>query len=318
MVSSIATASRNISSGLIRMPLESLSNVMDAALFTYATKGLKSSVGTVIPFTKGSAWADSFKNMRLLASPEYAKEYTDFFLKRPEFADNFSKMFDNINEINKYRGRGKATSKTGKAIDRTPNRWQEFMIRRATFLSELQRRVKLEWDVDLIEGLEAGKFTMNDLMGDVSTLKKSGAADFKTIMDDSIRKALDVTYAKTPDFKHFRTASNIITESGATVFIPFPRFMFNAMEFTAEHSAGALLPAMRRVVARADGKKLGPLTTSERRMVSRNMMGLTSIVGLMMYRNSEDAPADYKMIPSDLMMDLTDEETQFDTTTYSR
>jgi len=328
MVSSIATAARNLSSAGIRMPLESLSNVMDAALFTYATKGLKSSVGTVIPFTKGSAWADSFKNMRLLASPEYAKEYTDFFLKRPEFADNFSKMFDNINEINKFRGRGKATSKTGKAIDKTisgmedlaqtlnaPNRWQEFMVRRATFLSELQRRVKLEWDVDLIEGLEAGKFTMNDLMGDVSTLKKSGAADFKTIMDDSIRKALDVTYAKTPDFKHFRTASNIITESGATVFIPFPRFMFNAMEFTAEHSAGALLPAMRRVVARADGKKLGPLTTSERRMVSRNMMGLTSIVGLMMYRNSEDAPADYKMIPSDLMMDLTDEETQFDTTT---
>ena len=62
------------------MPLESLSNVMDAALYTYATKGLKSSVGTVIPFTKGSAWKDSFRSMRLLLSPEYAKEYTDFFL----------------------------------------------------------------------------------------------------------------------------------------------------------------------------------------------------------------------------------------------
>tara|TARA_R110002153_G_scaffold112182_1_gene254102 strand:- start:53 stop:3691 length:3639 start_codon:yes stop_codon:yes gene_type:complete len=325
MVSSLATAARNAIGGGIRMPLESLSNVMDAALYTYATKGLKSSVGTVIPFTKGSAWKDSFRSMRLLASPEYAKEYTDFFLNRPEFAENFSKMFDNVNEVRKFRGRGKFESRTGIAYDKAmgsaedfvqmlngPNQLQEFLIRRATFLGALERRVKLEWDIDLIDGLNTGKFTMQDLMGDVSTLRKAGADDFKTIMDDAVRTALDVTYAKTPEWRPFRWATSVITESGLTVVIPFPRFMFNSMEFVAEHSAGALLPALRR----ATGNAKGPLTKSERRMVSRNMMGLTSLVGLMMYRNSEDAPADYKMVAKDEFMDLTDpDKTLIDTTT---
>ena len=325
MVSSLATAMRNAISGMVRMPLESLSNVMDAALYTYATKGLKSAVGTTIPFTKGSSWAGSFKGMRLLASPEYAKEYTDFFLKRPEFAENMSKMFDNVNEVRKFRGRGKLEGPLTKPYDKTmsgledlvqilngPNKLQEFVIRRATFLGELERRLKLEWDIDLIDGLNSGKFTMQDLMGDVSTLRKPGADDFKSIMDDSVRKALDVTYAKTPDWRPFRVTSNFITESGLTAIIPFPRFMFNAMEFVAEHSAGALLPALRR----ATGNAKGPLTKSERRMVSRNMMGLTALTGLMMYRNSEDAPADYKMIRKDEFVDLTDEDkTLIDTTT---
>ena len=327
MVSSLATAARNLFSAGVRMPVESLANVMDAALYTYATKGLKSAVGTTIPFTKGSAWAGSFKNMRLLASPEYAKEYTDFFLNRPEFAENFSKMFDNVNEVQKFRGRGQFKNPVGITYDKTmsvaedfvqalngPNRFQEFLVRRATFLGELNRRVKLEWDVDLIDGLNSGKFTMQDLMGDVSTVRKAGTSDFKTLMDDAVRKSLDVTYAKTPEWKPFRFLSSVITESGATIVIPFPRFMFNSMEFIAEHSAGALLPALRR----ATGNAKGPLTSTERRMVSRNIMGLTSIYGLMMYRNSEDAPADYKMVSPNQFMDLTDPNkdlTQIDTTT---
>ena len=43
-----------------------------------------------------------------------------------------------------------------------------------------------------------------------------------------VRTALDVTYAKTPEWKPFRWATSVITESGATVVIPFPRFMFNS------------------------------------------------------------------------------------------
>ena len=40
----------------------------------------------------------------------------------------------------------------------------------------------------------------------------------------------------------FRSISNFITKSGLTAIIPFPRFMFNAMEFVAEHSVGATYP----------------------------------------------------------------------------
>ena len=75
-----------------------------------------------------------------------------------------------------------------------PNRWQEFLVRRATFLGELERLVRREYDVDLFDALQQGK--LRSLMNDASDVKPDNARSFIDLIDESVTKSLDVTYAK--------------------------------------------------------------------------------------------------------------------------
>jgi hypothetical protein len=132
-------------------------------------------------------------------------------------------MFNNLNEIQELTGRGK-----GGAVDNvlsgledvtdvlnTPNRWQEYLIRRGAFFGELERLTKREYKIDLIDALQDGK--LNDLLNDASSVKPEGARSFVNIVDDAVTKSLDVTYAKQPDIPVFRSTSQFITRNGLTV-----------------------------------------------------------------------------------------------------
>jgi hypothetical protein len=70
--------------------------------------------------------------------------------------------------------------------------------------------------------------------------------------------------------------------------------MFNSIELMGQYSAGAFNPAIRRAL----GTKKGPLDAKDRQNISRNLSGLVGFSAAYMYRNSEDAPADYKEINS--------------------
>ncbi len=304
MVSSLATAARNLTSAGIRAPMESLGNVMDTALLTYSQKsaqegggaGIKAAFNSVNPLVKDGTYINSFRNLRyIFADQGTAEQFTDYILNRPEFAKQFSRMFDSIGELQQAAGRGQATSTIGKGADailsrgedivqalNAPNRWQDHMIRRATFYSELQRITKNEWGIDLQDALDQGKIKqiMNDNVGE--GLRPEGGRSFISIVDDATRKALDVTYSKQPDLKAFRTISNGITKSGLTVVVPFPRFMFNGLELMAQYSGGAALPLIRK----ASGGNFGKgLTARDREDITRNMVGFATMYGL--YRASE-------------------------------
>ena len=293
MVSSLATAARNLTSAGIRAPMESLGNVMDTALLTYSQKGAGAGMKSLV---ERSNWQHSFRNLRyIFADQGTAEQFTDYILDRPEFAQQFSRMFDSIGELQQAAGRGQATSTIGKGADailsrgedivqalNAPNRWQDHMIRRATFYSELQRITKNEWGIDLQDALDQGKIKqiMNDNVGE--GLRPEGGRSFISIVDDATRKALDVTYSKQPDLKAFRTISNGITKSGLTVVVPFPRFMFNGLELMAQYSGGAALPLIRKASGGSFGKGL---TARDREDITRNMVGFATMYGL--YRASE-------------------------------
>jgi hypothetical protein len=147
------------------------------------------------------------------------------------------------------------------------------------------------------------------VLNDSPHLKPKDAPSALNIMDNSVTKAMDVTYAKQPDLAAFRSISNFITKSGLTAIIPFPRFMFNAMEFVAEHSVGATYPLIRRALSK-DARGT-PYTIKERQNVTRNLAAIPMMIGLVAYRRYGDAPADYKQVPSDLIIG----DTQVDTST---
>ncbi len=304
LVSQIATAARNLTSGGIRVPMEALGNVMDHAIYTAQNKGMSEGVGQIF---SGDNWKGSFSNWKYAFSrPDVAKGYTDLILEQPELAKQFDAMFNNINEIQKLTGRGSGTkvdnmlSLAEDVVDtlNTPNRWQEYLIRRGQFFGELERLTKREYNIDLIDALNDGK--LKDLLNDASSVRPKGAPSFTELVDRSVYRALDVTYAKQPDVPVFRSVSSFITRNGLTVVMPFPRFMFNSMELAGQYSAGAFAPVIKRSINAVTGKASGPLTKEERRNISRNIIGGTVILpAAMMYRNSEDAPADYKMLRAD-------------------
>lgn len=306
LVSQLATAMRNLSSAGVRAPLEGLQNVLDTALYNYDKDGLVSglkSLGDV----KGN-WSDSFRHMKYTFDPKNynaMKEYTDFILDRPELANQYDRMFNQINEVRRSTDIGTDTL-LGKSLDlaekgvdiiNAPNRWQEYLIRRGTFTAELERLVKREYDLDLIDVINQGK--LQDLLNDSPELIGANKRPFKDLVDDSVGKALDITYAKQPEVPVFREMTSFITRNGLTTVAPFPRFMFNSMELAGEYSAGAFAPVLKRSINAVIGNKTA-FTKAERRMVSRNIIGATVILpSAMMYRNSEDAPADYKMLRAD-------------------
>ena len=243
LVSQLATASRNLTSAGIRAPLEGLGNVMDTALYNMSHQGYISGGKSLL---SPANWKDSFRHMRyMFDNPKETKETVDFILEQPELAKQFDLLFNNINEIQKATGRGKGGPLDGVlsigedavAVLNTPNRWQEYLVRRGAFLGELERLTKREYGIDLMDTLGKGK--IRDLLNDASNVRPQGARSFTDIVADATNKALDVTYAKQPDIPVFRSTSNFIVRNGLTVVMPFPRFMFNSMELMGQYAGGA-------------------------------------------------------------------------------
>ncbi len=323
MVSSLATTMRNLQSGLIRAPMESMADVMDTALLTYGNarmagastpKALLKFHNSINPLVRDGTWSGSFNNLRYLFKDQSrAEDFTNYILDRPELTEQFEKMFHNINEIQEYTGRGKAQTLVGKGADNVmsriedmvwtvngPNRWQEHVIRRATFMSDLERQVKVNWDIDLQTALKEGK--IDEILKDAPSVRPQGASSFLDMIEKSTQKALDVTYAKQPDFAPFKAISDGITKSGLTVVIPFPRFMFNSLEYMAQNTAGAMLVPIRKAISK-DARAAG-LTARDRQDISRNLVGLATMKTFYDMREAGFGTEDYTMV--------TDGENQVD------
>ena len=336
LVSQLATASRNLTSAGIRAPLEGLGNVMDTALYNMSTKGYVEGGKSLL---SPANWKDSFRHMRyMFDNPKETKEVVDFILEQPGMAKQYDLLFNNINEIQKATGRGQGGALDNilsigeDAVDvlNTPNRWQEYLVRRGAFLGELERLTKREYGIDLMDTL--GKGRIRDLLNDASTVRPKGARSFNDIVADATNKALDVTYAKQPDIPVFKNVAGFIVRNGLTVVVPFPRFMFNSMELMGQYAGGAIIPLSRKVANIVSLGKVGKgkLTMKDRQRISRNvvgslagapvvtvgmgkllateeedsirndisdgLLGIAAIGASYQYRVSSDAPADYKQL----------------------
>lgn len=329
MVSMVKTAFRNAGSFAIRAPLETLENVSDSIMYEMSQKFQKrNDIGyrkAVMQATWAGAktaispkqWYNSTKMLqRVVANPVMARDVTDFILKRPEFIDKHKNLFDMVNEYQVATGRGE-----GGAVDatltkledvvnalNTPNRIQEFTIRRAAFMGELERLVSRHYDKSLMTMLEEGK--IGDLIANASSVRPKGAPTFEQLIEDSTKKALDITYASPPEITALADFSNWLTRNGLTaVTTPFPRFMFKSMELMGQYGGGALNVGIRKAF-NVNGKKWGDaLDAKDRQLIGRNLTGWSAIYAAYQYRVSEGSPADHKEM-------ITDEGKVWDTTSF--
>ena len=253
LVSQIATAARNLESGLIRAPVEAVNNIVETAVYDLSRGGISGLAQNRV--FKRTTWQDSFAHLRyIFANRKTAEEYTDFILEEKELKIFYDQMFNTINEIQLNTGRGSGSTSDAVLsmgedfvqLLNTPNRWQDFMLRRAMFLGEARRLFRLEWDIDLIEELKNGR--IKDIMRDADDLNPTGGKrPALELFAEATQRALDLTYASAPEVPWFNTASKFIVQNNLTVAIPFPRFMFKSMELMAENSGGVLVPVINKV-----------------------------------------------------------------------
>jgi len=313
LVSQIATAARNLESGLIRSPVEAINNIVETATMDLADGKFMSNRAL-----KWKTWQDSFTGMRyVLSTGREAKEFTDLVLGEESTRKFATQMFNTINEIQLSTGRGTGSrfdTVASKLEDFTqllnkPNQWQDFMLRRATFMGEAQRLFRQRWDIDFIEELQNGR--LKDILRDSQDLNPTkGQYTAHEIIADATERALDLTYANAPESPLGKAFANFITKNNLTVIIPFPRFMAKSMELMAENSVGALMPVTRRIYGLTGyGKKQfgDGLTQREHRMIARNATGAMGIMAATMMLGDEDRGEDYKLVPvgDGTVMDVT-------------
>jgi hypothetical protein len=115
----------------------------------------------------------------------------------------------------------------------TPNRMQEFLMRRSVMTAEVQRLLKRDWDLDLIDELENGRYL--ELIND--TARPDGARSFIDIMARAAGQGLWTLHMPNNlRLDCFQEANRFITRLRigpfmiGTILAPFPRFMFNNLE----------------------------------------------------------------------------------------
>ncbi len=295
LVAPLAVAVRNLKSGLVRAPLETLNNVMSNAMLEYSRRGFKGGTKALAPYTENSIWTGTLDTMKYMFSDQRAaKAFSEYILEQSP--DHQRQLYTTLNEIQLNLGRGQASQKNNPlaAIDRvadtmmsdledfvatlnTPNRVQELMIRNATFYGELKRLVKREYGVDFEGALNEGK--LMDFFRDSDSVRPKDARSFINLVDDASRKALRVTYSAQPENYVLRKTAEFISKTPATVVIPFPRFIANGIEYFGELAAGGRGYVGRKVYGMFDRSVSGPMTARESEQIANNVIGLGLFFG---------------------------------------
>ena len=307
LVTPLATAMRNASSVGIRMPAETLVNVMEEAVYAFYQgargsdafglapyKGVYEAGKKLNPLSDNSAWKNSFADVTATANYFDTERTMKYISDHPELANLDDTLFGAVAELRKAMGRGQHTNPVANAADLALtkaedtveflngfNKFQEFAVRRGVFLGQMRRLLKNEWNLDLDDQM-FNKGNFQRILQDASVaadnttkLRPDGARSIMAIIEDSTYKALDVTYAKQPDFFLFRDVSRFISRTGLTALpgLTFPRFMFNGLELMAKSTAGSTMPALRMITGNVR-------SASDVRGVGENMVGWAAIYAM--------------------------------------
>ena len=245
LVSGVATATRNALSQTIRSGVDTLVYGFESAINPNKKFGFKNTVAQ-LKHTYGNQedaaniaqfMLDAFPEQKVRFYNQYSEVKNTLVKKNPAQAalsNKQSKLSEGTNPVlDKWEG----------AITTLNyfNRLQEALYRNGAFTTSIQRQL-FDKGVDMVDVLKTGRLTEN-----VS----------EDMMAKAVDDALEFTYASQPRFSLFRQANNFIVKSGLTLAIPFPRFMFKAIEMTYNYNiTGAGTALFRMGASKLKGQKI--------------------------------------------------------------
>jgi len=118
------------------------------------------------------------------------------------------------------------------------NRWQESLYRRGALMASIERQL-IDQGKDLGTVMKGGRFNQ-----DVSEDMMAKAVDY----------SLEFTYGADPKLKLFRDLNTMITNSPFTLGIPFPRFMFKAIEMSFNYNVTGVAMGLFRTSFLTSGR----------------------------------------------------------------
>ena len=271
LVSGVATATRNALSQTIRSGVDTFVYAFESGLHSIAGTGRKKfgfkNTIAQLKHTYGNQedaaniaqfMLDAFPEQKVRFYNQYSEVKNTLVKKNPAQAalsNKQSKLSEGSNPVlDKWEG----------AITTLNyfNRLQEALYRNGAFTASIQRQL-FNKGIDMVDVLKTGRLTEN-------------------ISEDMIAKgvddALEFTYASQPRFSLFRQANNFIVKSGLTLAIPFPRFMFKAIEMTYNYNVtGAGTALFRMGASKLKGQQI---TDGMYRQLAEGIAGGTPLIAL--------------------------------------
>lgn len=281
MVSQLSTAMRNLQSQEVRFNIERLTDLVE--------HGIRTAVGLDSDFTTRGIWRATKRQLDLIDSeiPVLGKGvYTTAHYKAKELLSEhpleLARMFNNYMEAGELPEAGnwrniespvmrnieRVFQSGEKAVELVNifNRVQEFHLRSAEFLAELDLHVRKE------QGISLEKFIKQNGMDAIP----------QELMGKAVDKALEVTFAANPgkDGVGGRLLNDLIQVGN---YVPptislaaFPRFMFNNAKFLYQYNPTGLIDLARKGQNRP-------------RVLARAMVGTSMLLLAYQFRKSDHA-----------------------------
>ena len=310
MVMQPKTAVRNFISVVGRLPLDAGARLVDNSI------AMMGNYVTGQPISTGVRWTDSFSIFKNVLDNAKAGAQIEELLTNVD-RYHYHNLFTNYSEIS--HAMGKNTSSTTRGFQKVAdtlnimNRTQEHLFRRAVFMGSIERQLSRRG----IVGKDGLYKNMTEFVeGSKDGTKASGLTnkalwtDKDNMIERAIEDALDFTfqgnvgargtrtYAEGPIVQSFDYIAKplvklLSTPVAGTAFIPFPRFLYNALKFQIEYSPLGMYDAFHTKVFREQFKtitdKEGKKLPADYSRLGRSIAGTTAFLGAYMFRKSKYA-----------------------------
>lgn len=313
LVSGVATAVRNNISQVIRSGVDTLVYGLETGLHSIAGTGRKKfgfrdTLAQLEHTFYNSKDADGVAKFLLELSDsqkqrfynQYSEVRATISKKNPGQAST-AKLKDGISSETPVLDRWESVVHTANVL----NRYQEFLYRNGMFTASIQRqlysKVATKSDIDTLakslsksQGMtiEQAKNSLKTVEGksiDMFDVLNSGEVTRyidEGMLTKAVDDSLDFTYASQPKLPWFKTWNQFIVQSGLTLAIPFPRFMFKALEMTYNYNVtGAATGLLRMGLAKAGGKEI---TDGAYRQLAEGIAGGMPLIALGYYLRDRD------------------------------
>ena len=286
MTSQVGTTVRNTISGYSRVGFDVLTQTINNTIAGITRKGIKAD-GTIkgtVKKQKDDIFAIAFgltnrqesKAVRLMLENGFGNEASRLFRELADIQDATNGKVSRLHGI----------SRQVNAL----NTLSDNMFKEAALTGNLKRQLNVMYTNALRQGKEVDKidFDLIDIMKRGDFNKVFGTDTGKVALQKAIDDSLYFTYQRSfnnPTARAFTQAIHAVPFVG-TSFVPFPRFMMNAMKFTYEYSPFNMA-AYGEIFGAVTGRGSREYVQSYEQ-AAKGMVGMSMLVGATAMRMSEE------------------------------
>jgi len=285
MTSQVATTMRNMASGYARVGIDTLTKALDrgTSRFVYGATGGKYGFKTVN--AQDGIGGDTLSVLFGLMNQKEAQAVEAMF--KEGFSAKATSMFRELQDVIESGVPGSAkTSKLrtiGKELNAL-NTASDNMFKRAAFIGNLKRQLNEMYSKKLRAGesVNIEEFNLSNIIKEGNFNTVFGTKSGKEALNTAIDEALYFTYQRSPTGpagKGLIGLANSIPFVTSS-FIPFPRFIANALRFTYEYSPVYLVQGTFKSLVK---------DSNNYEEMSKALIGTAGLYGAMAFRDSENA-----------------------------